>query len=116
MAFVPERRTSRQPLLNAPPVVLWLIVLLLALHAIRTQLPGDLPDMILMQFGFVPDRLSRPSASEACMQSPTRRDTETSNLGATAILRQGRSQLCENFVDRCQVPLYALKRRWQARS
>jgi len=56
MAFVPERRTSRQPLLNAPPVVLWLIVLLLVLHATRTQLPGDLPDMILMQFGFVPAR------------------------------------------------------------
>jgi len=56
MSFVPDRRASRQPLLNAPAVVLWLIVVLLALHAIRTALPGDLPDMLLMQFGFVPAR------------------------------------------------------------
>jgi len=56
MSFVPDRRASRQPLLNAPAVVLWLIFLLLALHAIRSALPGDLPDMILMQFGFVPAR------------------------------------------------------------
>jgi membrane associated rhomboid family serine protease len=56
MAFVPDRRASRQPLLNAPPVVLGLIILLLALHAIRTALPGDLPDLTVMQFGFVPAR------------------------------------------------------------
>jgi membrane associated rhomboid family serine protease len=56
MAFVPDRRASRQPLLNAPAVVLWLIVLLLAFHAIRTALPSDWPDLILTQFGFVPAR------------------------------------------------------------
>lgn len=62
MAFVPDRRASRQPLLNAPPVVLGLIILLLALHAIRTALPGDLPDMVLMQFGFVPARYAYVAA------------------------------------------------------
>ncbi|HEX5281511.1 MAG TPA: rhomboid family intramembrane serine protease [Micropepsaceae bacterium] len=56
MTFVPNRRSIRQPLLNAPPVVLWLIAGLVACHVIRIWLPGELPDAILARFAFIPAR------------------------------------------------------------
>ena len=58
MAFVPDRRSSRQPLLNAPPIVLWAIGTLIVCHAVRVALPGGLPDMVLDQYGFIPARYS----------------------------------------------------------
>jgi membrane associated rhomboid family serine protease len=59
MISVPNRRSIRQPLLNAPPIVLWLIAGLIACHAIRIWLPGGLPDAILDRFGFVPARYAQ---------------------------------------------------------
>ena len=58
MAFVPDRRPSRQPLLNAPPIILWMIGALILCHAVRVALPDGLPDLVLEQYGFVPARYS----------------------------------------------------------
>lgn len=59
MSFVPNRRSLRQPLLNSPPIVLWLIAALLAFHVIRIWLPGELPDAILDRFAFIPARYTQ---------------------------------------------------------
>jgi len=56
MAFFQENRGDRQPFLNAPPVVLWLIALLLLTHTARILLPGTLPDDILERYAFIPAR------------------------------------------------------------
>ena len=56
MAFLHDNRPSRAPLLNAPPIVLWLIGLLLATHALRVFLPGSLPDDILVAYSLTPAR------------------------------------------------------------
>ncbi len=56
MSFVPDRWSSRQPLINAPPVVLGLIGLLLLCHIVRIALPGNLPEAVLEQYAFVPAR------------------------------------------------------------
>jgi membrane associated rhomboid family serine protease len=58
MAFVPDRRSSRQPLLNAPPIVLWVIGVLILCHVIRMALPDGLPESVLAQYGFIPARYS----------------------------------------------------------
>jgi membrane associated rhomboid family serine protease len=56
MAFLQDSRPSREPFLNAPPTVLWLIGLLLATHAMRVFLAGTLPDDILVQYALTPAR------------------------------------------------------------
>jgi membrane associated rhomboid family serine protease len=58
MAFVQDNRPARAPLLNAPPVVLWLIGLLVAAHVLRVVLPDGLPDDILENYAFIPARFS----------------------------------------------------------
>jgi membrane associated rhomboid family serine protease len=58
MAFVQDNRDARAPFLNAPAVVLWLIALLLATHALRVFLPDNLPDAILENYAFVPARFA----------------------------------------------------------
>ena len=59
MTFVPNRRSIRQPLLNAPAIVLWLIAALIACHVIRVWFPGALPDAVLERFAFIPARYSQ---------------------------------------------------------
>jgi membrane associated rhomboid family serine protease len=56
MAFFQENRAAREPFLNAPPAVLWLIALLLATHVARILLPGTLPDDVLERYAFIPAR------------------------------------------------------------
>jgi membrane associated rhomboid family serine protease len=56
MAFFQENRPSREPFLNAPPTVLWLIGLLLATHSLRVFLPGSLSEDILVEYAFTPAR------------------------------------------------------------
>ena len=62
MAFFQDRRPSREPFLNAPPTVLWLIGVLLATHALRVFLPGDLPDEIVIQYALTPARFAEAFA------------------------------------------------------
>lgn len=56
MAFLQDTRPPREPLLNAPATVLWLIGILLGTHVIRILLPGDWPYIILAEFAFIPAR------------------------------------------------------------
>src|SRR4051812_29212531 len=56
MAFFQENRGAREPFLNAPPAVLWLIAFLLLTHAARILLPGNLPDDVLERYAFIPAR------------------------------------------------------------
>ena len=56
MAMFQDPRPSREPFLNAPPAVLWLIGLLLAAHGLRVVLPGDWPDAILIDYALTPAR------------------------------------------------------------
>jgi len=56
MAFFQNSRPSREPFLNAPPIVLWLIGLLLATHALRVFLPADWAENILLTYALTPAR------------------------------------------------------------
>lgn len=62
MVYFQEGRRSREPFLNAPAVVLWLIVAIAAAHVARIVLPGSLPDDILLQYGFMPARYAQAFA------------------------------------------------------
>jgi len=48
--------TSREPILNAPPVVGWTIAALLAIHIARSLLPLDGDLQMLLLFAFIPAR------------------------------------------------------------
>jgi membrane associated rhomboid family serine protease len=47
---------SRQPILNVPPVVVALVLVLVAIHGVRLLLPETLDRLIIWTFGFVPAR------------------------------------------------------------
>lgn len=56
MAFFQSSPSSKEPFLNAPSTVLWLIVLILATHALRAQLSDQLAGNIIVDFAFIPAR------------------------------------------------------------
>jgi len=58
MAFL-QSAPPRQPFFRAPPVVLWLIAALAALHLLRVTRPGHEPDNLVYEFGLYPLRYSR---------------------------------------------------------
>lgn len=58
MAFL-QSQPPRQPVFRAPPVVLWLIGILTALHAARTLLPAARAQSIVYDYGLIPARYSR---------------------------------------------------------
>jgi membrane associated rhomboid family serine protease len=62
MSFFQEVRRPREPLLNAPAVVLWLIAALIAAHVARVLSPDAWPDEILFQYGFVTARYAHAFA------------------------------------------------------
>jgi len=57
MAFFQEQG-SRQPFLRAPPVVLWLIAILIGAHALRVFVFAQQSDTLFVTYGFVPARYS----------------------------------------------------------
>jgi len=57
MAFL-QSQPPRQPFLNAPPVVLWLIAVFVAIHVATVAAPGVVTDELLYRFAFVPVRYS----------------------------------------------------------
>lgn len=65
MAFFQDSRPGRAPFLNAPPVVLWLIGLMLAFHAARVFAPGAWPDDMLLRYALVPERYADAFSSGA---------------------------------------------------
>jgi len=58
MAFL-QSHPPRQPIFRAPPVVLWLIAVLTALHAVRIWLPPARAQDLAYEYGLVPARYSR---------------------------------------------------------
>ena len=58
MAFFQDQRPSREPFLNAPAIVFWLIGVLVAAHVGRELLPAPWPEDLLVQFAFIPARYS----------------------------------------------------------
>ena len=62
MVFVQDNRPARQPFLNAPRVVLWLIGVLVAAHVLRLYLPGTGPDEAIENYALVPARFAAAMA------------------------------------------------------
>ena len=58
MAFFQDTRPSREPFINAPATVLWLIAVILAAHVTRIALPPAWSDRILETYAFIPARYS----------------------------------------------------------
>lgn len=58
MAFL-QSQPPRQPVFRAPPVVLWLIGVLAALHGLRMWLPVSRAQDAVYEYGLVPARYSR---------------------------------------------------------
>ena len=58
MAFFQDQRPSREPFLNAPAIVFWLIAALVVAHVVRVMLPDPWPDYLLEELGFIPARYS----------------------------------------------------------
>jgi membrane associated rhomboid family serine protease len=56
MVYLQDGRPPREPFLVAPASVLWLIGVILAAHAGRVLLPGELPDLVLEAYAFIPAR------------------------------------------------------------
>ncbi len=58
MAFFQDTRPAREPFLNAPAIILWLIGLLLAIHGARVLAPAAISNEILTNYAFIPARYS----------------------------------------------------------
>lgn len=58
MAFL-QSQPPRQPFLNAPPIVLWLIAVFVVVHLATVLAPSTFADEMLMRFAFVPARYSQ---------------------------------------------------------
>ena len=54
MAFFQDTGPSREPFLNAPASVVWLIGIILVAHVGRVLLPATTADDILVSFAFIP--------------------------------------------------------------
>lgn len=58
MAFFQDTRPSREPFINAPSAVLWLIAAILAAHSVRVLLPEAWSEQVLETYAFIPARYS----------------------------------------------------------
>jgi membrane associated rhomboid family serine protease len=54
MAFLQDNRPAREPFLNAPPTVLWLIAALVGFHIVRVLLPGTSSEDVLIGYALTP--------------------------------------------------------------
>lgn len=59
MNFSAPGRPAREPVLNAPAIVLWLIGIILVLHVGRVALPGDWPDRLIADYALIPERFAQ---------------------------------------------------------
>jgi membrane associated rhomboid family serine protease len=57
LAAEPARRSRA---INVPPVVLWFIVALVAIHGVRQVIGPRLDDWVLFTFAFIPARIAPP--------------------------------------------------------
>lgn len=70
MAFL-QSAPPRQPIFRAPPVVLWLIGILVAAHVGRILAPPDMAQAIVNTYAFVPARYSHGFAAAHMGQAGT---------------------------------------------
>lgn len=70
MAFL-QSQPPRQPIFRAPPVVTWLIGILIALHAARMWLPPARAEELAYNFGLVPARYSQTFLQSRMMDPGT---------------------------------------------
>src|SRR5262245_38265715 len=70
MAFFQDMRPSREPFLNAPATIFWLIGVLTAAHVARVLAPPPWPDYILFKFAFIPARYSEAALAAAGIPMP----------------------------------------------
>jgi membrane associated rhomboid family serine protease len=57
----------RQPILNVPPVVIVVLIVLIAIHAGRMLLPDQLDRLVVYTFGFVPARYDSNGLTEGLL-------------------------------------------------
>lgn len=60
MAFFLDTKPPRQRFLNAPPAILWLIVLILAAHTARELLAEPAATYLIIDYAFIPSRPAEP--------------------------------------------------------
>ena len=70
MAFFQDQRPSREPFLNAPAIVFWLIGVLVVAHVGRELLPTPWPQYLLFQFSFIPARYSASALAASGIPEP----------------------------------------------
>jgi len=63
VAFFQDFRPAREPFLNAPASVLWLIGVLLVAHAARVWAPPPWPETVLLHYAFIPIRYAGSAAA-----------------------------------------------------
>ena len=70
MAFFQDQRPSREPFLNAPAIIFWLIGALVAAHVLRVMLPAPWPADLLEEFAFIPARYSAAALATSGIPAP----------------------------------------------
>jgi membrane associated rhomboid family serine protease len=70
MAFFQDMRPSREPFLNAPASILWLIGTLVLAHVARVMAPPPLPGDLLFYFAFIPARYSEAAIAAGGIPEP----------------------------------------------
>ena len=70
MAFFQDMRPSREPFLNAPATIFWLIGALVAAHVARVMAPAPWPQDILFAFAFIPARYSEAAIAASGIPVP----------------------------------------------
>lgn len=58
---------SRQPILNVPPVVIALVIVMVVIHGVRMLLPPPIDRLIMWMFGFVPGRYDSNALTEGLL-------------------------------------------------
>jgi membrane associated rhomboid family serine protease len=71
MAFFQDMRPSREPFLNAPGTIFWLIGALVLAHVGRVLAPQPLPEVLLFEFSFIPARYSETALAASGIPEPT---------------------------------------------
>jgi len=71
MAFFQDMRPSREPFLNAPATIFWLIGALVAAHVGRVMAPSPWPQYLLFEFAFIPARYSEPALVASGIRAPS---------------------------------------------
>lgn len=70
MAFFQDMRPSREPFLNAPATIFWLIAVLVGAHVARVMAPEPWPQFLLFEFAFIPARYSEAAIAASGMPVP----------------------------------------------